>query len=80
MHPVTKSRTPFGLFFDIMDYKCVAIDGKPALEAGGPMLLRLDSHGRVFVKTSDTNNLWEKVGELPEALNPLLWNRKKSTE
>ncbi len=75
MHPVTKSRTPFGLFFDIMDYKCIAIDGKPCPEAGRPIYLRVDSRGRIFVKTADTNNLWEKVAQLPAKKLPA-----KSTE
>ncbi len=76
-HPVTKSRQPFGLFLDIMDYKLVAVDGKPSRDDGPGAFIRLDSHGRMFVKTEMTNNLWEKVGVLPKDLLVRLWKSKE---
>ncbi len=72
MH-VTKSRQPFGLFLDIMDYKLVAVDGKPSQDDGPGAYIRLDSHGRMFVKTDVTNNLWVKVGVLPTDILKRLW-------
>lgn len=59
MHPVTKARKPFGLFLDIMDFQCVAIDGKPY--ENEPFYIRLDSHGRIFKKGKDTNGVWERI-------------------
>ncbi len=73
MHPVTKSRQPFGLFLDIMDYKLVAVDGKPSRDDGPGAYIRLDSHGRIFVKTEETNNLWVKAGVLPTDILKRLW-------
>ena len=73
MHPVTKSRQPFGLFLDIMDYKVVAVDGEPSREDGPGAYIRLDSHGRIFVKTETTNNLWVKAGVLPTDILKRLW-------
>ncbi len=73
MHPVTKSRQPFGLFLDIMDYKLVAVDGKPSRDDGPGSYIRLDSHGRIFVKTEGTNNLWVKGGVLPTDILKRLW-------
>ncbi len=60
MHPVTKARKPFGLFLDIMDFKCVAIDGKEH-ESDDPLYVRFDSHGRIFRKSKDTNGVWERI-------------------
>ncbi len=72
MH-VKKSREPFGLFLDIMDYKLVAVDGKPSRDDGPGAYIRLDSHGRIFVKTEATNNLWVKGGVLPTDILKRLW-------
>lgn len=60
MHPVVKARQPFGLFLDIMDFKCVAVDGKDVRE-GEDLYIRIDSHGRIFRKSKDTNGLWERI-------------------
>ena len=80
MDAVAKARKPFGLFFDIMDYKCVAIDGEPCPEVGGPIYIRLDSHGRIFIKTEDTNNLWQKVADLSVSVKDLLEAASKKPE
>jgi hypothetical protein len=60
MDGVVESRKPFGLFLDIMDFKCVAVDGKPCNDEA-PFYLRFDSHGRMFRKSKDTNDVWELV-------------------
>ncbi len=63
-HPVVRARKPFGLFLNILDFKLTRIDGKPVIEKdGNEMWLRLDSKGRIFRKSPETNNLWEKISD-----------------
>lgn len=61
MHPVVKARQPFGLFLDILDFKCVAVDGQDRTDDPDPMYMRFDSHGRIFRKCKDTNGCWERI-------------------
>ena len=66
-HPVVRARKPFGLFLNILDFKLARIDGKPVIEdSGKEMWIRLDSNGRIFRKSPETNNLWEKVERISE--------------
>ena len=51
-------RNPFRLFMDIIDFRCVAVDGEPCVD--DDLHVRFDSHGRVFTKSRVTNGLWTK--------------------
>ena len=60
-HPVVRARKPFGLFMDILDFRLMAVDGKPVKEGETKSFVRLDSKGRVFVKSESTDGLWERI-------------------
>lgn len=60
-HPVVRARKPFGLFMDILDFRLMAVDGKPVKEGETNSFVRLDSKGRVFVKSESTDGLWERI-------------------
>lgn len=69
-HPVVRARKPFGLFVDILDFQLVAMDGKPVCEGDKDLFIRLDSKGKLFVKSKDTGGLWQRIPCAPIQWHP----------